>query len=132
MRTEYARLLGLQSLLGLQGAIVIIGTIITYVIVTPPAAKSFAYGSLVSLIGALYLAWRLKQGERQLDVDAGQVLRNAYKTVIERFVWAALMLGLGFKLLELTPLWLLAGFVVGQAAWLLVPVWIRLRTQNDD
>jgi hypothetical protein len=84
------------------------------------------------LIGALYLAWRLKQGERQLDDSAEQVLRNAYKTAIERFVWAALMLALGFKFLELTPLWLLAGFVVGQVAWLFVPVWIRLRTQNDD
>lgn len=126
MRSEYARLLSLQS------AIVIIGTIITYMIVSSPAAKSYAYGSIVALIGALYLAWRQKQGEKQLDVDAGQVLRKAYKTAIERFVWAGFMLAIGFKLLELTPLWLLAGFVVGQMAWLFVPIWIRLRTQNDD
>ena len=126
MRKEYARLLGLQS------AIAITGTIISYLVVSPPAAKSFAYGSIVALIGALFLAWRFRQGERRAHIGAEQVLRHAYKTAVERFVWAICMFALGFKLLDLAPQWLLAGFVVGQAAWLLAPVWMRLRTQNDD
>ena len=42
------------------------------------------------------------------------------------------MLGVGFGLLKLAPLWLLAGFVVGQAAWLLLPIWMKLRTKNDN
>lgn len=124
MRTEYAKLLGLQS------AIVITGTAIAYLVVSPSAGKSFAYGSIIALTGALLLTWRLKQSETRPGVGAEWVLRHAYKVAIERFAWAIIMLAIGFKLLELAPLWLLAGFVVGQVAWLFVPVWIRLRTQK--
>src|SRR5512139_1203677 len=123
MRTEYARLLGLQ------GVIVISGAALIYKVVSLPAAKSFVYGSIVAMIGALLIAWRYRQVLRHSEADV--VLRHAYKTAIERFVWAIFLLGLGFKLLGLAPLWLLAGFVVGQAAWLLAPIWMRLRTQND-
>lgn len=126
MRSEYA------SLIGLQSVIVLTGATITYMVASPSAAKSFAYGSIVAMAGAIFLAWRLGQGEKRPDVGAEWVLRHAYKTAIERFIWAIFMLALGFKLLELAPLWLLAGFIAGQAAWLLTPVWIRLRTQNDD
>jgi F0F1-type ATP synthase assembly protein I len=59
------------------------------------------------------------------------VLRHAYKTAIERFIWTIFLLLIGFKLLDLSPLWLLAGFVMGQAVWLLAPIWMKLRTQND-
>ncbi len=126
MRSEYARLLSLQSI------IVVIGAAILFMVASPPAAKSFAYGSIVAVIGTLFLSWRLGQVSKRPDAGAEWVIRHAYKTAIERFVWAIFLLMLGFKLLELTPLWLLAGFVVGQAAWLFVPVWMRLRTQNDN
>ncbi|HEX5637010.1 MAG TPA: ATP synthase subunit I [Gammaproteobacteria bacterium] len=123
MRTEYARLLGLQSVIVISGATVI------YKVVDLPAAKSFVYGSIVAMIGALLVAWRYRQALRHSEAD--QILRHAYKTSVERFVWAIFLLALGFKILELAPLWLMAGFVVGQAAWLLAPIWMRLRTQND-
>jgi hypothetical protein len=42
------------------------------------------------------------------------------------------MLGTGFGLLKLVPQWMLAGFVVVQSAWLLIPIWIKLRKQNDN
>jgi uncharacterized membrane protein len=126
MRLEYIRLVWLQ------GAITTIGAIFTYVAVTPPAAKSLVYGSCVALVSTLFLAWRLKQGERRESLGAEWVLRQAYRTAIERFVWVAIMLAVGFKLLKLPPLWMLAGFVVGQAAWLLIPIWMKLRTQNDN
>jgi len=125
MHSEYSRLAGLQ------GAIVIFGAVITYFVVTPPAAKSFAYGSCVALIGALFLAWRLRQVEKESNPKADSSLRHAYGAAIERFVWVILLLAMGFKLLKLAPLWVLVGFVVGQSAWLVVPVWIRLRTKND-
>jgi len=123
MRIEFVRLIGIQS------AIVITGTAITYNVADLLAMKSFAYGSIVAVITVMLLAWRYKQGLRLTGAE--WVLRQAYKTAIERFFWAIILLVLGFKLLELSPLWLLAGFVVGQAAWLLAPIWMRLRTQND-
>lgn len=123
MRAEFARLIGLQSV------IVIMGAALVFKVADLPAAKSFVYGNMVTLIGVLLLAWRYRQVE--VESEAEWVLRHAYKTAIERFIWTILLLVLGFKFLGLLPLWLLAGFVVGQAVWLLAPIWMRLRTQND-
>ena len=125
MRSEYIRLVGLQC------AIIIIGAILTYFVVTPLAARSVAYGSCIALVSALLLSWRLKRGERHENLGAGWCLRQAYRTAIERYVAVIFLLASGFKLLELAPLWILVGFIGGQSAWLVIPVWTRLRTQND-
>lgn len=119
LRPEYVRLVWLQ------GAITIIGAAFTYWIDTPLAAKSLVYGSCVALVSTVFLAWRFRQGEQQEGLGAEKVLQQAYRTAIERFVWVMIMLGVGFKFLELVPLWMLAGFVVGQAAWLLLPIWMK-------
>jgi hypothetical protein len=119
MRPEYIRLVWLQ------GAIAIIGATFTYLFVTPLAAKSLVYGSCIAMVSTLLLAWRFKQGEHQESLGAAWALRQAYRTAIERFVWAGIMLAVGFGLLKLAPLWMLAGFVVGQAAWLLIPIWMK-------
>jgi ATP synthase I chain len=117
MRIEYIRLAGLQCV------ITITGTTLTYLVVTPLAAGSVAYGGCIVLVSTLWLSWQLSRGERQEYLGAEICLRHAYRTAIERFVWVLFLLALGFKLLELAPLWLLAGFVAGQSAWLFVPVW---------
>jgi len=126
MRPDYIRLVSFQ------GAITIIGALLTYLIVSPPAAKSLVYGSCIALISTLFLAWRFKQGEHRENLGAEWSLRQAYRAAIERFMWTAIMLAMGFGLLKLAPLWMLAGFVAGQAAWLLIPIWMKLRTQNDN
>lgn len=108
----------------ITGAIIAGCIAAAYLIVGAPSAKSFAYGSLVAIIGALILNWRHWQAKRRLDVSAGWVLRHAYKTAIERYIWAAIMLALGFKIMKLAPTWLLAGFITGQIVWLFVSIWI--------
>ncbi len=110
---------------GLQGVLTILGTVLTFFVVTPLAAKSVAYGNCVVLVSTLLLAWRHMRGERRENTDAEWYLLQAYRTAIERFVWVASMLALGFGLLKLAPLWVLAGFVVGQTAWLAVPVLMK-------
>lgn len=119
MRPEYIRLVGLQC------AIMIIGALFTYFVVTPQAARSVAYGSCVALVSALLLSWRLRRGERHVNLGAEWCLRQAYRTAIERFVLVVFLLAAGFGLLRLAPLWALAGFVAGQAAWLATPVLMK-------
>jgi Kef-type K+ transport system membrane component KefB len=114
-------------LIRLQVAITIIGALFAYLLVTPPAAKSFAYGSCIALTSTLLLAWRLGRGHQE-NREAGRALRQAYRTAIERMAWTIIMLAVGFKVLKLLPLWLLAGFVAGQAAWLLLPVLAKLKS----
>lgn len=124
--SEYVRLVGLQ------GALTVIGAVFTYFVVTPLAAKSVVYGSCVALLGTFFLIWKFRQGEHKEHLGAEWYLRQAYRTAVERFVWVAAMLAAGFGLLKLAPLWLLTGFIAGQAAWLVIPVWMKLRTQDDN
>lgn len=118
-------------LASVQGAITIIGAAVAYVVVTPLAAKSVAFGSSVAMLGTLFLAWRLVTGKHRENLGAEWALRQAYRTAIERFMLIASLLVIGFGFFKLAPSWLLAGFVLGQLAWLAVPVWVKLRTQND-
>jgi hypothetical protein len=112
-------------LASVQGAITIIGAAVAYVVVTPLAAKSVAYGSGVTMLGTLFLAWRLATGKRWEYLGAEWVLRHAYRTAIERFLLAASLLALGFEYFKLAPQGLVAGFVLGQLAWLAVPIWVK-------
>lgn len=112
-------------LASVQGAITIIGAMVAYTVVTPLAAKSVAYGSGVTMLGTLFLAWRLATGKRKECLGAGWILRHAYRTAIERFLLVAALLVLGFEYFKFAPAGLLAGFVVGQLAWLVVPVWAK-------
>ena len=79
------------------------------------------------MAGTLFLAWRFAAGRRHGHLGAEGVLRHAYRTAMERFMLVVFLLAIGLGLLKLTPLWLLAGFVSGQLAWLVVPVWMRLK-----
>ncbi|MBI4937993.1 MAG: ATP synthase subunit I [Nitrosomonadales bacterium] len=115
MRIEYIRLAGLQC------AITITGSAFAYFVATQQAAVSAAYGGSVALVSALWLSLRLGQSERQ-GSGAEKCLRHAYRAAAERFVGVLILLALGFRL-QLAPLWILSGFVAGQAAWLLAPVW---------
>lgn len=114
-----------------QGAITIISATITFEFANPFAAKSLTYGGAVAVIGTLSLAWRYRKTVRNGSLDAEWIARQAYKASVERYVFAALMLAVGFKILKLAPVWLLMGFVMGQLAWLAAPVWMRLRAEND-
>ncbi len=125
MRNEHIRIAGLQS------AIIITGFFLAYLVVNQLAAWSVVFGGWIALVSTLWLALRLEQAERQQKTEAGESLRHAYRTVIERFVWVFLLFAAGFKLLELAPLWVLTGFVAGQAAWLIAPVW-KSRLENKN
>jgi F0F1-type ATP synthase assembly protein I len=120
------------KLISLQAAVTAVGVILSYIFISPLAAKSFGYGSCIVLMSTLFMVWRFKQGESNAEISAEWALRQAYRTEIERFLWTAMMMAAGFKMLKLEPIWMLAGFIGGQVAWLLIPIWMNLRTQNDN
>lgn len=104
----YARLAGLQALL-------VLGSLVAGFYVAP--ANAFGYGAGMALFNTLLLAWRFKQGESKVGLGAGWVLGQAYRTLVERYIWAILWFAVGYKLLGLAPLWMMAGFVAGQVVW---------------
>lgn len=106
----YARLAGLQALL-------VLGSLVAGFYIIPVNANALAYGGGMALFNTLLLAWRFKQGERKVGLGTGWVLGQAYRTVVERYIWAILWFAVGYKLLGLAPLWMMAGFVAGQVGW---------------
>ena len=88
MRGEFIRLIGLQS------AITITGSTLAYFVVTHLAAESVAYGSSIALVSTLWLSWRLRQGVRHENLGAEWCLRQAYRTLIERFMLVIFLLAL--------------------------------------
>lgn len=117
MHNDHSRIAGLQC------ALTITGFSLAYLVVNRLAAWSVAFGGWIALVGTLWLVMRLRQAERQQNPEAGVILRHAYRTAIERFIWVFLLFAAGFRLLELAPLWVMTGFVAGQSAWLIAPVW---------
>lgn len=95
------------------------------------AALATLYGGLIAMLNAGLLLWRMRyaqhRAEMQQDagsdrraagVNAQQDLRLIYRTGFERLLLAGVLLALGMGPLKLDPLAVVAGFVLGQCAWL--------------
>lgn len=92
------------------------------------AALAVLYGGGVAVTIAAMLIWRWRQGESQYHSDAARHLRSFYRSGLERFFVAGLLLAAGFGLLGMHAPGLLAGFLVGQLAWMLASLTMHERT----
>jgi len=86
------------------------------------------YGGVAALANTGLLWWRWYQGLHKYDSDAGRHLRSFFRSSIERFFVVGILLAAGFLLLGLEPLALLAGFVIGQLAWIIASLALHERT----
>ena len=82
------------------------------------AALAVLYGGFIAMLNAGILLWRTHLAQRRAAIDARQDLRLMYRTGLERLLLAGVLLALGMGPLKLDPLMLVAGFVLGQCAWL--------------
>ncbi len=79
-------------------------------------ALAALYGGAIALTNSALLAWRSSQADRAVGLDAHQSLGFLVRSALERYAAIALLFALGMGLLELTPLPMLIGFVIGLAA----------------
>jgi ATP synthase protein I len=91
-------------------------------------ALALLYGGAVSVANTALLIWRWHRGARDFHCDADKHLRSFYRSMLERFLVVVILLAAGLARTELPPLSLLAGFVVGQVAWMLASLTLRERT----
>lgn len=91
-------------------------------------ALAVLYGGGVAVANTSLLFWRWHKGVRDFHCDAGKHVRSFYRSAMERFFVVVILLAVGFVLLGNQPLALLAGFVVGQMAWMLASLTLRERT----
>lgn len=85
-------------------------------------------GGGASVAGSALLWWRWHQGLRDYHCDAGRHVRSFYRSAMERFFVVVTMLAAGFYWIGDHPVALLAGFLVGQMAWMLASLTLRERT----
>ncbi len=96
----------------------LVGVVLVYAVYGQANAFAVIFGGLVALANSVLLAWRMRAAKRLINTDAQQELRMLYRTGMERFVLVVVFLALGMGVLKLDPLVLIAGFVLGQLAWL--------------
>ncbi len=91
-------------------------------------ALAAGYGGLAAVLNSAMLYWRWAQGTRRFHSDPGRHLSSFYRSSMERFLMVGLWLAAGLAWMGLAPLALVAGFVVGQLAWLIASPALRERT----
>jgi len=82
-------------------------------------AGSAGFGGMIALANVLLLEWRRDRTDKGHAIDARQSLRVLYRSALERMLLVGLLVTLGLGVLDLDPLALLTGFIVGQMALLL-------------
>ncbi len=137
-----------RRILLLQAAVVLFGGLLAYGFFGGrSAALATLYGGLIAMLNAGLLLWRMHRAgmhkcrQRHDCMDAGgratqgavaedagsdpragvnaqQDLRLIYRTGFERLLLAGVLLALGMGPLKLDPFAVVAGFVLGQCAWL--------------
>ena len=91
------------------------------------AGESALYGGLVAMLNAGLLVWRWWRGRHDYHCDGQRHLRMFHRSSLERFFIVGILLALGMSGFRLAPLAILAGFIVGQFAWI-----IAVATHKSD
>lgn len=94
---------------------------------TPQYAIAVLSGGLVSVLNGALLAWRMSRAASVSAHDAHLQLRLMYFYAAERFLAVVALLALCVAVLKLSPLAVLGGFVLGQAALLSARLLLRLK-----
>lgn len=102
----------------MQGALVLAAATLVGAIYGQANALAVIFGGLVALANSVLLAWRMRAAKRRVNTVVQQDLRMLYRTGMERFVLVVALLALGMGVLKLGSPALIAGFVLGQLAWL--------------
>lgn len=83
------------------------------------AALAALFGGAVASANVLLLAWRAERAKTRPAREAHRELLRMVGSSLERLILVAVLIALGLAGLKLAPLPLLAGFIVGQLAWVL-------------
>ena len=128
-----------RQVVGLQAATALVTAGIAYGLNgTPQDAIAVLSGGLVSVLNGALLAWRMSRAalrfahEARDPSSAHHQFRLMYFYAAERFLVVVVLLGLCLAVLKLSPLAVLGGFVMGQAALLAARLFLNRLNQNLD
>jgi ATP synthase protein I len=110
---------------GVQATVVLLAAAASFFLMDPGVAIAVLYGGLVAIASMLMLAFRMREKDSDMHSDPHRHLRTFYRTALERFVFVGALLAAGIGLLELPPLPLVAGFVLGQLTLIVSQISVR-------
>ncbi|MEO8417288.1 MAG: ATP synthase subunit I [Methylophilaceae bacterium] len=114
------------QIIGLQLALIIISAGVVYVMDTSQSGISVLWGGGCALLNVCLLKWRMRLGDDR-SISENRHLILMYRSALERFFVVLGLLAFGMMRLDLAPLAILLGFVVGQAGLILVPLMRGMR-----
>jgi hypothetical protein len=82
-------------------------------------AQALLFGGLVAVVNSGMLVVRWRRGLKDYHCDGKRHLKSFNLSMLERFFVVGMLLAAGFKFLNLPQLVMLAGFIVGQTAWVI-------------
>lgn len=94
---------------------------------TPQFAMAVLSGGAVSVLNGVLLAWRMSRAALASAHDAHLQLRLMYFYAAERFLVVVALLAVCMAALKLSPIPVLGGFVLGQAALLSARLLFRFK-----
>ena len=117
-----------RTVVGLQLAITLMVAGAAYAVgKSPQFTIAVLSGGGVSVLNGALLAWRMSRAASNAAHDAHLQLRLLYFYAAERFLVVVALLALCMIALKMTPLAVLGGFVLAQAALLSARLLLRLK-----
>lgn len=113
---------GVRKLAMLQLLLIAATSVIFFMIYGAFQAGSVWCGGLIAMANVLLLEWRRGRADRGCALSAGESLRLLYRTALERFVLVALLFAVALGVLQLAPVAVITGFIVGQLALLFTEI----------
>jgi ATP synthase protein I len=113
---------GVRKLAMFQLLLIAATSVIFFMIYGAFQAGSVWCGGLIAMANVLLLEWRRGGADRGRALSAGESLRLLYRTALERFVLVALLFAVALGVLQLAPVAVITGFIVGQLALLFTEI----------
>jgi hypothetical protein len=110
---------GIRRQLEFELVLVTVTSVVFFTLGDALRAGSVWFGGAIAAANLVLLEWRRRVADTGPALSAAASLRLLYRTALERFVLAATLFALGLGVLQLDPLALLTGFIVGQTALIL-------------
>ncbi len=108
----------INSIIRIQVVVLVLTVVIVLCLQGLSAASACLYGGGIAIANSLLQRWHLIGAANHAKSNASMNLRKAYRCVAERWLLTIFMFAVGFGVLDLAPLYLMASFIVIQLALL--------------
>ena len=114
----------LYKMVGIQGILVAILVVCSYMKWGTEYSAGLFYGGAVTVVTTLYSGWRFKLDTEQVDKPA-VMMAGLYRGTLLRFLMVIALLVLGLRYFQLDPVAVILGFVVTQSGYFFGPLTAR-------